>query len=105
MGKSQRDKGARGEREAAKLLARIWPNAKRGLQQARAANEAPDVTGTPYWVECKWQQRPSILAAFEQANKATDGRPVLVMTKQPRKPVLVTIEWEWFEELCWRTPQ
>lgn len=98
-GKASQRKGARGEREAASLLRQFYPDAKRGLQQRRDANEAPDVTGTPFWVEVKWQKRPSIHAAYEQAKAATDGRPVLIMTKRPRESVLVTMEWGMFEKL------
>lgn len=91
MGKRSRDKGAGFERAVADVLRILWPNAKRGLQQTRNAKEAPDVTDTPWWVECKVGAKPNILGAFDQAKDATDGRPVLVVTKVDRHEPLVTL--------------
>jgi hypothetical protein len=80
MGASQRSKGQRGEREAAALLAPLWPDARRGLTQSRGAEQA-DVEGTPCWVEIKAGKRPLIRAALAQALRDTDGRPAMVLTK------------------------
>lgn len=100
MGKRSRDKGAGFERAVADVLRIVWPDAKRGLQQSRCAKEAPDVTGTPYWVECKVGAKPNILGAFDQAKEATDGRPVLVVTKVDRHEPLVTLALVDFIKLC-----
>jgi hypothetical protein len=52
MGKYQRTKGHNFERLVAKMFRRWWPEARRGYQYRDGA-EAPDVVGTPFWVECK----------------------------------------------------
>jgi hypothetical protein len=90
MGKMQRNKGANFERAVANALAIVYPQAKRGIGQARSASEVADVDGTPWWVECKVGARPNLLGAMRQARKATDGRPCLVVAKVDRQePVVV----------------
>ena len=91
-GRRSRDKGAVFERRLATTFRAIWPDARRGIGQTRFAGEVPDVEGTPYWVEAKRQKRPNINAAVAQARKATDGRPILVVTKRDREPTLVTMD-------------
>ncbi len=58
MGKASRDKGKRGELEAAKLWRRWFPDCKRRFGQARyGGSEAPDIGSTEmnkhYYVEVK----------------------------------------------------
>jgi Holliday junction resolvase len=72
MGKSQRSKGARGERELADLLRSLGhANAARGNQFGGARHKTPDVVGLPgVHIECKREQgvgwlRP--LQALQQA--------------------------------------
>lgn len=91
MSKLSRDKGAAYERLVAKMLAIVWPASARGLKQCRDASEDPDVTGTPFWVECKHQRNVSIQAALKQGEEATDGRPVVVVTRNNRGPDMVTM--------------
>jgi hypothetical protein len=91
MGKWSRNKGARWEVELGHILEPLWPGAKRGIGQARSAKEVSDVQGTPFWIEAKHQQRCNIRGAFQQATAATDGRPVVVITKDDRCPPLVTM--------------
>lgn len=87
MSRSQRTKGASFEREMARLLAGVYPGARRGIGQARDSREVPDVDNTPFWVECKVGQRPNVYAAFRQAEEARDDRPTLVIArKNPEKP-------------------
>lgn len=81
MGKLSRDKGQRWERELGHLLSDIWPDAKRGIQQTRAANEEADCSGTPYWVEAKVGRKQNIRAAMRQAIEASDGRPPVAVVK------------------------
>ncbi|RMF57070.1 MAG: hypothetical protein D6746_11615 [Bacteroidetes bacterium] len=95
-GRRSRDKGANFEREMARLFREAYPDARRGIGQSRAAGEVPDVDGTPWWVECKRQKAPNIRAAYRQAQEATDGRPVLVVTKADREDILVTMSWKDF---------
>lgn len=73
-GRYSRNKGATFEREVAIELRRLWPKAKRGIGQTRAAHEVADVEGTDgWWVECKCLAKvlPSnIRNAMAQAQKA-----------------------------------
>lgn len=90
-GRRNRRKGHDFERDVAKRHRDCgFVGAKRGLQ-TREGGEAPDVDGTPYWIECKAGARPNIVGAYQQAVAATDGRPVVIWTKQDRKETLVTV--------------
>lgn len=92
MGSHSRNKGARGELEVAKILAAVYPKAERSYHQARSGSDASDVEGTPWFVECKIGKRPNIRGAFTQCCAATDGRPVLVCTREDRAEWLVTLK-------------
>lgn len=94
MSINSRRKGMDFEQGIARILQCIWPGAKRGIGQARMANECPDVIGTDYWVECKRMRKVCISAAYKQGQEATDGRPVLVISKENRGKVLVTMALE-----------
>jgi len=85
-----RKKGATYERTVAHRLAEVWPGAKRGFQ-FRGGDEAPDVTGTPYYIECKHRQRVYVAQAMEQAVAASDGRPPVVIWRQNHGADLVTM--------------
>lgn len=103
MGKRSRDKGVRVELLARDLLRRVWPAAYRtGLQWGLV--KAPDVDGTPYWVEVKgsaaeaglhpWQAIKQALA--DRVAVGTPNRPILVYLKADRKPAVVMMladEW------------
>lgn len=98
MGRSQRNKGARGELEACEALAGVWPNLQRGLTQTRGGGDCPDIDApageprVPWWVEVKRGARaPHPAPAYEQARQASDGRPPLVLTRADRGPWLVTM--------------
>lgn len=96
-GRRSRTKGASFERWVANRLKPYYPNAKRGIGQARSSSEVSDVEGTDFWIECKRHKKPSIPAAWKQAEEATDGRPLLVVTKADQGPVLVTMS---LDEFC-----
>jgi hypothetical protein len=94
MSASQRRKGHAWERDVVHMLRQIWSTARRGLGQTRGA-EVCDVEGTPYWIECKVGAQPNVRAAMaqalEDATKAGDPRPLLVITKRDREEPLVTM--------------
>lgn len=92
-GRRSRTKGRVFERLVAKLLRAVWPEAKRGFQ-SRSGREAPDVDGTDLWIETKHGARVNIRAAMRQALAATDGRPVVVVSREDRGEVLVTMRFE-----------
>lgn len=81
MGSHQRDKGKRGEREAALVWRDIYPDAKRGLQ-SRTGTDAPDIEGTPWWIEVKTYARHAALRFLERAEADSDGRPALVRLRE-----------------------
>ena len=92
MGKSQRTKGHSFERKIARILRSIWPDAKRGFQTRGGTAEAPDIEGTPFWIECKKGKRTNIKAAMRQA-EGQDLPPVAI-TQDDRQDVLVTMKLE-----------
>jgi hypothetical protein len=83
------------ERETANAMKTVWPEARRGLVQARSAKEGPDVEGTPYWVEAKVGKRVNIMAAMRQADAAREEdkekRPALVVSRADGEKSLVTM--------------
>jgi len=98
IGRSSRRKGHDYERALATLMRSVWPEARRGIGQARAGGDVPDVDGTPFWIEAKRGKRISIRAAYEQAVEAADGRVPVVVSREDRSPALVTMGLEdWLE--------
>lgn len=97
-GARSRTKGHNFERETANKLKAIFPEARRGFQMRDGA-DAPDVMGTPFWVECKVGKRCNIKQAMLQAVEATDGKHIpVVVTKEDRGMTMVTMELEeWLE--------
>lgn len=91
MSRLSRTKGATFER----LLAARWrelglyPEARRGIGQARSGGEVCDVEGTPWWVEAKHRKAVSVPAALKQAGEASDAaftgaewRPPVVIARE-----------------------
>lgn len=91
MGRMQRTKGAAFERLLANLWRAVASRSRRGIGQARSAGEVCDVEGTRWWIEAKHHARPNILGAWKQATEATDGRPVLVISRANNGPILATM--------------
>lgn len=91
MGKHQRTKGHNFERRVARCMRAVWPDAKRGYQVRGGTSEAPDVDGTPFYIECKVGQRPVIRRALKQASSNTDGRPPMAVTKVDCEEPVVTM--------------
>lgn len=70
-GKGARRKGQAHERSSAEQFRPLWANAERGIGQARASSEVPDVKGTPFWIECKHYTRsPNVMKAMLQGQSA-----------------------------------
>ena len=80
---NSRQKGARGERELAKVLRAEGYECRRG-QQFSAANGDPDVVGLPgIWIECKRVERLQIYDALAQAKRdAKNGDMPVVMHRK-----------------------
>jgi len=74
MGKYQRDKGARFEREIANVLKEVFgPKTIRSSGQCFSGDTRADVDCPKIWVECKVGKRPNIKAALEQAEEASSS--------------------------------
>lgn len=92
MGKTQREKGKRGERELAGVFREYGYDARRGQQYCGAAGNA-DVIGLPgIHVECKRVEKLNLLDAVAQAvNGAFPGFLPAVFHRRDRCEWLVTM--------------
>jgi hypothetical protein len=94
MAFGSRKKGKDGENEVARRLREVYPKTKRAfLSQARDGAESHDLEGTPWGIEVKFHRRVNIQKALLQAEAACtrSGKPPLVVTKDNRRPILVTM--------------
>lgn len=97
MGKSQREKGKRFEREVARRFRDVLPgyDVRRGFQ-SRRGSDAPDVDVPKFWVEAKVGARTNPRAALAQAIEATDGRIPVAVCKDDRKDPVVMMRMDDF---------
>lgn len=108
---NSRTKGLAFEREIARRMRPFYPEAKRGLQY-QAGDYAPDVMGTPYYIECKRgkthlslndggkakKYNPHCeahmiklcLYYYERMLKYNGDQSVIIVWKLDRKPIYVT---------------
>ena len=94
MGKSQRTKGADGEREVVNLLKSYGFESQRTAPMQAGGTGFGDVSGLPgYYVEVKRQERWRVQAWYDQADKAAyiDEIP-LVLMRSSRKDWLVVMD-------------
>jgi Holliday junction resolvase len=90
---NSRDKGARGEREAAsRLQALTGMPAHRG-QQYKGGQDSPDVIGgiEGCHFEIKWVERLNIYEAMAQAMRDADTNTSVVISKRNLREPLLTI--------------
>lgn len=101
MGKMQRDKGKRFERQIARKLRDFFPTYSETIRrsiQSREAEES-DVTGLPgLWIECQDARIPTPLKKLEQAERdvranklEADVIPIAVTHKMRNKTIHVTL--------------
>ena len=97
---NSRQKGARGERELAKILKEYGYETRRG-QQYCGSNGDADVVGVPgVHIECKRVERLDLYAAMEQSeNDAKPEEIPTVMHRKNGKPWLVTMKLSEFMKL------
>jgi len=104
MGRSQREKGKRGERQAAKAVAEaLGVRARRGVQYKGGADSADlevDIPGI-HW-EVKFVERESIRTWMAQACDESGGLVPVVMHKRSRGEWLVTLQMERLYEFVQR---
>lgn len=101
MGKSQRDKGARGERELAAVLTSLGFPSRRTCQ-TDGRIEADVIGMDGLHIECKRTESFRLWEALEQSKRdADEGEIPVVMHRPNRKPWIVVIELRDFAEI-WR---
>jgi len=101
MGKPSRDKGKRGERQAAKAIGEHWGHEVRRTRQSDGAYD-PDLAGiTGVWIEVKSLKRIALHRHYEQAKGDAGGGDIpIVVHKEDRGPWLVTCSVEDLKELA-----
>ncbi len=101
-GKLSRTKGHSFEREIAKALRKIFPKARRHLEnhEEDAANGADLIFTGKYRIQCKRGRKPSSLSAIKQV-KADEmfGEVPILVTQGDRERILVAMPWEEFLRL------
>jgi hypothetical protein len=95
----QRRKGHNWERELARRLRAVFPDARRGLQYQDGGASAPDVVVPAFHIEAKVGARPNLTAALEQAERdAKPGLwPVAVCKQDNHEPTVTMRLDDWIE--------
>lgn len=104
MGRSQREKGKRGERAAAKAVsAMLGVSARRGVQYKGGAESADLEVEIPgvHW-EVKFVEREAVRTWMAQASKESGGRVPVVLHKKSRGEWLITLQLERLYEFAQR---
>lgn len=95
MSKAEREKGKRGELDAAKELRRVFPDAARKVVNHAGVEDGVDLVGTgALRVQVKNHQRYTPVTTLDDI-KATDGVPV-VLTRALRREWRVVMRLEDF---------
>ncbi|MEM2990176.1 MAG: hypothetical protein QXQ02_03225 [Halobacteria archaeon] len=91
MGSSQRQKGKRGERDAANALNRLFRVSAARTAQARGTRDSPDILCDieDLYIEVKFRERINIYDAIEKADKEADDKIPIVLYRKNRKDWLV----------------
>lgn len=104
MSRSQREKGKRGERAAAKAVSSaLRVGARRGVQYkgGPASADIEVAVDGVHW-EVKFVERESIRAWMRQATADAGDKIPVVLSKRSREPWLVSLPLERLYELCAR---
>lgn len=101
MGRMSRQKGKRGEREAAAELGKIFGcDARRGVQY-QGGPDSPDVVldGVNVHVEAKRVERLNLYDALEQATADAGDAVPIVWHRRNGKPSVIVVETSRLEDL------
>ena len=103
MGRSQREKGCRGERLFRDLCRQEgFEQVERGCQLYQTGAEIADVVGLPgIHIECKYVERLNVRQAMEQSERDSEnagkGELPILAHKTSRRPFLITMRAaDWF---------
>ena len=102
MGKSQRDKGVRGEIEVAKILREHgYGSARRGVQHS-GGPDSPDVVGiSGVHIEVKRVEKLYLYQSLKQAKEDAGENEIPVVVHRPnRKEWVAILPFEDFITLC-----
>ena len=105
MGKRSRDKGKRGEREAAAKWSELFGVPMRRSQQyCGSSNDSEDIVGHPgISIEVKRRERFNLAETVERAaTDSADGNIAVVLHRADHKPWLVTLHLDDLPELAVR---
>tara|TARA_R100001163_G_scaffold62911_1_gene54178 strand:- start:5570 stop:5899 length:330 start_codon:yes stop_codon:yes gene_type:complete len=107
VSKASRDKGKRGEREAAEALRQLGWQARRGVQHAGGPDSPDVVSDFPMHIEVKRVERLQLWQAYMQATEdaAAAGRPPCVLHRASRQPWLITMSLQDFHALVANKPK
>ena len=96
MGRMSKDKGARGERELAGELQRLFGVAARRGVQFRGGTDSPDVIADipGIHIECKRCERLSLYPAIKQAVKDAEDKIPVVCHRQNNREWLLIVQLE-----------
>ena len=96
MIKHKKKKGSDFEREIAKDLQVLDPNAKRMVLSGAVKGLETDIwTKLPFAFELKRQERLNLYRAFQQAIiQSIGGRVPVLVVKSSNKPTLACMKWE-----------
>ena len=97
MGKAQREKGKRGEREVSNILGKHGYDSRRGVQY-HGGPDSPDVIGIPgIHFEVKRVEKLDLRAAIKQSqDDAGDEEIPVVVHRRSREPWYITLSFEDF---------
>lgn len=92
MGKAEREKGKRGEREIARLLKNLGFDAHRSQQYCGNTGDAADVVGIDgYHLEVKRREKTEIHAWIKQAEAECGENVPIVLHRRNGEPWYATI--------------
>lgn len=107
MGRSQRERGKRGERDAAAALsAALGISARRGVQY-QGGEDSPDIATSiagVHW-EVKFVEREQVRSWMAQATDDAGDQVPVVVHRKSRAPWLVTVPLEKLHEFVTRLAQ
>lgn len=100
MGKSQREKGKRGERELAGKLREYGFDCRRGQQYCGASGDADVIGIDGIHIECKRTERLQLYEALEQAVRdSREGEKPVVMHRKNKCEWVAILRLEDFCEI------
>lgn len=104
MGRAEREKGKRFERDVANWLKKNgFEKAMRSAQHSGKAGDAADVVGLPgIHIECKAVERPAVYDWIHQALRDSSGTgniPIVIWKQNGKRWLVIMVGWQYLELL------